>query len=178
MNIEQILKNAGLEESLVSSVAETIKSEIPKSFVKKEQYNKKVNAIDSLQEKINELEARGSAPNEWEQKYKDIEEQLNQYKQKEEVRNKANIVDGVLKEKGFNQDKIRKLIIKSLDLKTIEVNDGKINDEVASRIAEEYKEFIPVTTVVGSEPASPVTGGNVESKPRTLAEALAYNKKK
>lgn len=178
MNIEQILKNAGVDESLVSSVAETIKSEIPKSFVKKEQYNKKVNTIDSLQEKINELEARGSAPNEWEEKYKDIETQLNQYKQKESARNKAGVIDSVLKEKGFNQDNIRRLIIKSLDLNSIEVNDGKIGDETVSRIVEDYKEFIPVTTVVGSNPANPVTGGNIDSKPKTLAEALAYNKKK
>lgn len=178
MNIEQILKNAGVEESLVSSVAETIKSEIPKNFVKKEQYNKKVNAIDSLQEKINELEARGSAPNEWEEKYKDIEAQLNQYKQKESARNKAGVIDSVLKEKGFNQDNIRRLIIKSLDLNSIEINEGKIGDETVSRIVEDYKEFIPVTTVVGSNPANPVTGGNIDSKPKTLAEALAYNKKK
>lgn len=69
MDIKQILQNNGLEEGVANQIAQAINSELPKHFVKKEQYNKKVSVIDSLQEQINDFEARKNAPNKFEELY-------------------------------------------------------------------------------------------------------------
>lgn len=58
MNILEILKGLGIEDELASQIETGIKSEIHKSFVSKEQYNKKIDSLNSLEAKMKEIETK------------------------------------------------------------------------------------------------------------------------
>jgi hypothetical protein len=72
MDLKAILKRCGLEGELVDTIADTIKAEIPKEFVSKQQYNKKVGAIDELNNTIADLEAKIENSNTDEYKSKNV----------------------------------------------------------------------------------------------------------
>lgn len=163
MNIKQILKNAGLEESVVNSLAETINAEIPKEFVKKEQYNKKVQLIDSMQEKINDFEAKAESINkdEYKDKYEALVSEFDQYKadiQNKETRaNKSNLLNAKLKESGVTNPKLISLLSKEFDLDKIEIEDNNIKDwdNILNPIKESYSDFFETTGISGAEPTKP-----------------------
>lgn len=169
MDIKAILKANGIDGEVVDTIAETIKAEIPKEFVSKVQYSKKVNLIDELNNTIADLKAK-TGTDEYKSKYEALEKEYNDFKTGIEAEKtnatKSSTLREQLKAEGFNE-KIIKLLEKNFDLNSIEIEDDKIKgwEEMIKPIKEEYADFIPVETQTGNPPANPPT--NVSGKTYT-----------
>lgn len=169
MDIKAILKSHGIEGELVDTIADTIKAEIPKEFVSKAQYSKKVNLIDELNTTIADLEAK-TGTDEYKSKYEALEKEFNDFKtgiETEKINTaKSSTLREQLKAEGFNE-KMIKLLEKNFDLESIEIEEDKIKgwDDMIKPIREEYADFIPKDTQTGNPPATPPT--NVSGKTYT-----------
>lgn len=156
MDLKAILKRCGLEGELVDTVADTIKAEIPKEFVSKQQYNKKVGAIDELNNTIADLEAKieNSNTDEYKSKYEALQSEFETYKTNEQnkkiAQEKFNLCIEGLKNENFMED-IIELLTKDIDLETLEIEDGKIKDwdNIVNPIKEKYPNFIKQESVSG-----------------------------
>lgn len=156
MDLKAILKRCGLEGELVDTIADTIKAEIPKEFVSKQQYNKKVGAIDELNNTIADLEAKieNSNTDEYKSKYEALQSEIETYKTNEEnkkiAQEKFNLCIEGLKNENFMED-ITELLTKDIDLETLEIEDGKIKDwdNIVKPIKEKYPNFIKQEGVKG-----------------------------
>ena len=133
MNILEILKGLGIEDDLASQIETGIKSEIHKSFVSKEQYNKKIDSLNSLEAKIKEIETKKQPVGE---KVKDensevinsILAKLNQFEEREKKQAAQTRLDKIkteLETKGMNP-KISSLVLKNIDLDKVNLINFKI----------------------------------------------------
>lgn len=174
MDIRAILKRHGIEGEAVNSIAETINAEIPKEFVSKAQYNKKIGQIDDLQNNVADLEAKLANTNtdEYKSKYEEVTKALEDFKKdvetKEINKSKSDKVINALKEVGFNE-KIVKLISKDIALDKIEIEEDKIKnwDSIVEPYKNEYSDFIQADKVSGNVPSTPFTNnGNKRSYTR------------
>lgn len=169
MDIKAILKSHGIEEEVASTIAEKLNAEIPKEFVSKKQYQKKVSAIDELNETIADLEAKATSNGAQEELDK-LKQEFETYKNNIETEKtnatKSSTLREQLKAEGFNE-KMIKLLEKNFDLESIEIEEDKIKgwDDMIKPIKEEYADFIPVETQTGNPPATPPT--NVSGKTYT-----------
>ena len=150
MNILEILKGLGVEDSLAGQIESGIKSEIHKAFVPKEQYNKKIESLNSLEVKIKDLE--NSKQNIVEEKNKDNETinailaKLNQLEEKEKKQieqTRINKIKTELENKGLNP-KISNLILKDIDLQNED-------SEIINNISENYSEYFTKVEIEGTE---------------------------
>lgn len=156
MDLKAILKRCGLEGELVDTTADTIKAEIPKEFVSKQQYNKKVGAIDELNNTIADLEAKieNSNTDEYKSKYEALQSEFDTYKNNIEVKKsneqKRGLLTEQLKKEGFNE-KILKLLTKEIDLETLEIENDAIKDwdNIVNPLKENYSDFIKQESVSG-----------------------------
>lgn len=163
MNIKQILKNEGIEDEKVNSLAEILGIKIAEEFVKKDQYGKKIQQIDALQEKINDMEAQlsNTNDNEYKDKYEALVSEFDQYKadiQNKETRaNKSNLLNAKLKESGVTNPKLINLLSKEFDLDKIEIEDNNIKnwDNILNPVKENYSDFFETTGISGAEPNNP-----------------------
>lgn len=155
IDIRKILQSKGLEESLVNEITETINSELPKHFVKKDQYSKKVNAIDELQNKINDLEAKSTAPNEFETKYQEAINQLEEYKNKETNSKKLAKIKEELKKANYTNDDIVNSISRTIDLSNIEVTEEGLKGFDVSAIDNTFGVFKTQVTTNTTSIANP-----------------------
>lgn len=172
IDIRKILQSRGLEESLVNEITETINSELPKHFVKKDQYSKKVNAIDELQNKINDLEAKSTAPNEFKTKYEEAINQLEEYKNKETNSKKLAKIKEELKKANYTNDDIVNSISRTIDLSNIEVTEEGLKGFDVSAIDNTFGVFKTQVTTNTTSVAKPPKNIPGEKKPNTLLEAL------
>ena len=169
MDIKAILKRCGVEGELVDTIADTINAEIPKEFVSKAQYSKKVNLIDELNTTIADLEAK-TGTDEYKSKYEALEKEYNDFKtgiETEKINTaKSSTLREQLKAEGFNE-KMIKLLEKNFDLESIEIEEDKIKgwEDMIKPIREEYADFIAVETQTGNPPATPPA--NVSGKTYT-----------
>lgn len=150
MNILEILKGLGVEDSLAGQIESGIRSEIHKVFVPKEQYNKKIESLNSLEAKIKDLE--NSKQNIVEEKNKDNETintilaKLNQLEEKEKKQieqTRINKIKTELENKGLNP-KISNLILKDIDLQSED-------SEIINNISENYSEYFTKVEIEGTE---------------------------
>lgn len=150
MNILEILKGLGVEDSLAGQIESGIKSEIHKAFVPKEQYNKKIESLNSLEVKIKDLE--NSKQNIVEEKNKDNETinailtKLNQLEEKEKKQieqTRINKIKTELENKGLNP-KISNLILKDIDLQSED-------SEIINNISENYSEYFTKVEIEGTK---------------------------
>lgn len=150
MNILEILKGLGVEDSLAGQIESGIRSEIHKAFVPKEQYNKKIESLNSLEAKIKDLE--NSKQNIVEEKNKDNETintilaKLNQLEEKEKKQieqTRINKIKTELENKGLNP-KISNLILKDIDLQSED-------SEIINNISENYSEYFTKVEIEGTE---------------------------
>ena len=171
MDLKAILKANGIEGEAVNIIADAIKSEIPKEFVSKAQYSKKVNLIDELNVTIADLEAKAGA-DEYKAKYEQAIEEFNNYKldiENQKIREfKGTTLLNALKSEGFNE-KIINLLSKNFDFDKIEIEEGKIKgwEDMVKHYREEYADFIGIETQTGNPPANPPTTGG-QGKTYTL----------
>lgn len=169
MDIKAILKSYGIEEEVASTIAEKLNAEIPKEFVSKKQYQKKVSAIDELNETIADLEAKATSNGAQEELDK-LKQEFETYKNNIETEKtnatKSSTLREQLKAEGFNE-KMIKLLEKNFDLETIEIEEDKIKgwEDMIKPIREEYADFIPKDTQQGNPPATPPA--NVSGKTYT-----------
>lgn len=167
MDIKAILKKHGIEGEQINSIAEAINSEIPKNFVSKAQYSKKIGLIDDLQNNIADLEAKitNTDTDEYKTKYEEVTKAFEDFKSeielKEVNKTKTDKVINALKQSGFNE-KIVNLISKDITLDKIEIEEDKIKDwdNIVAPYKEEYVDFIQTEKVKGVDVATPPTNNN------------------
>lgn len=162
MNIEQILKNNGIEDEKVATLIEVINGELPKHFVPKSQYNKKIQALQELQEKADDLTVKVEtlSKDNGEDKYNQLQKEYDDYKKSIEVEKsnqvKTSKIKDQLKKDGANE-KIINLLLKEFDLSSVEVEEENIKDwEVISKsVKENYSDFFAKTENKGTENITP-----------------------
>lgn len=151
MNILEILKGLGIEDDLASQIETGIKSEIHKSFVSKEQYNKKIDSLNSLEAKIKEIETKKQPVDE---KVKDensevinnILAKLNQFEEREKKQAAQARLDKIktkLETKGMNP-KISSLVLKNIDL-------DSDDSDIINNISNDYSEYFTKVNIEGTE---------------------------
>lgn len=151
MNILEILKGLGIEDDLASQIETGIKSEIHKSFVSKEQYNKKIDSLNSLEAKIKEIETEKQPVGE---KVKDensevinsILAKLNQFEEREKKQATQSRLDKIkteLETKGMNP-KISSLVLKNIDLDSDDL-------DIINNISNDYSEYFTKVNIEGTE---------------------------
>lgn len=151
MNILEILKGLGIEDGLASQIETGIKSEIHKSFVSKEQYNKKIDSLNSLEAKIKEIETKKQPVGE---KVKDensevinsILAKLNQFEEREKKQAAQSRLDKIkteLETKGMNP-KISSLVLKNIDLDSDDL-------DIINNISNDYSEYFTKVNIEGTE---------------------------
>lgn len=151
MNILEILKGLGIEDDLASQIETGIKSEIHKSFVSKEQYNKKIDSLNSLEAKIKEIETKKQPVGE---KVKDensevinsILAKLNQFEEREKKQAAQTRLDKIkteLETKGMNP-KISSLVLKNIDL-------DSDDSDIINNISNDYSEYFTRVNIEGTE---------------------------
>lgn len=151
MNILEILKGLGIEDDLASQIETGIKSEIHKSFVSKEQYNKKIDSLNSLEAKIKEIETKKQPVGE---KVKDensevinsILAKLNQFEEREKKQAAQTRLDKIkteLETKGMNP-KISSLVLKNIDLDSDDL-------DIINNISNDYSEYFTKVNIEGTE---------------------------
>lgn len=179
MDLLKILKNAGIEESRIEEVKDSITREIGTDFIPKTQYQKKVLALNELQEKYNDIEAAATSENkdEYKEKYSALEQEFNAFKtnlEAEKVRGtKLSILKSKLEEEKFNKDIIG-LLAKEFDIDSLEIEDNNIKewDSLATPIKDKYKGFIQEEVVSGTSSANPTQITNTKVDTNPLADAL------
>lgn len=151
MNILEILKGLGIEDDLASQIETGIKSEIHKSFVSKEQYNKKIDSLNSLEAKMKEIETKKQPVGE---KVKDensevinsILAKLNQFEEREKKQAAQTRLDKIkteLETKGMNP-KISSLVLKNIDL-------DSDDSDIINNISNDYSEYFTKVNIEGTE---------------------------
>ena len=169
MDIKAILKSHGIEEEVASTIAEKLNAEIPKEFVSKKQYQKKVSAIDELNETIADLEAKATSNGAQEELDK-LKQEFETYKNNIETEKtnavKSSTVREQLKAEGF-EESIIELLEGKIDINSIEIVENKIKgwEDMVKPMKEKYGKFILTETQTGNPPATPPT--NVSGKTYT-----------
>ena len=171
MDIKQILQNNGLEEGVANQIAQAINSELPKHFVKKEQYNKKVGVIDSLQEQINDFEARKNAPNKFEELYNNALKEIEGFKTKEANSKKIFKIKEELKKANYTDEKIIDSISRTIDLNSIEMVEGKLSGLDIANIDNTFGAFTTQVIPSGHKGANPPS--NLHSEPKIEINSLS-----
>ena len=177
MDIKAILIKNGISGEVVDTIAETIKAEIPKEFVSKVQYSKKVNLIDELNTTIADLEAK-TGTDEYKAKYETLEKEFNDYKTSIETEktnaSKSSTLREHLKAEGF-EESIIELLEGKIDINSIEIEENKIKgwEDMVKPMKEKYGKFILTETQQGNPPANPPVINNPQgTTSNALADAL------
>lgn len=166
MDIKKILETHGIEESLIEAISSDIKKEIPKEFVSKTQYNKKITEIGELNEKISTLESNVGA-DEYKEKFESLKQEFDSYKTQLETEKINTTKQQALKEalmsSGVKNDKLANLLLKEFDIETIELEEGnklKNGEDLIKGVRETYADFFTVQKVVGNTPPTPPSNGS------------------
>ncbi len=180
MDIKAILKRCGVPEENIEGVEEALRMEIPKNFVSKQQYSKKIGQLDDLQNTIADLEAKieNSNTDEYKSRYEALEGEFNDYKagiEKEKTNNKKiSLLNKNLKDARANEEALE-LLTKAFDIDSLELEEDNIKDwdNVLAPIKEKYKGFFGEEVVTGAQASqhnNNNNNSNTESNP--LADAL------
>lgn len=174
MKRAEILKKLeGVEnaDEIVDFIMSENGKDIEKSKVDTSSYEEK---ITKLQEDLKKFEEGG-------EKFVDAEE-LNRLKkfetdtlEKQTFEQKNNAVVDWLKENKASE-KALKLLAKTVDYKTVEVENGKVKnaDTIFANLKTDYKDFFVEEQQGGATPSTPPTSKESgEKQPNTLAEAIA-----
>ena len=170
MDIKQILLDNGIDAEVAEKASKSIKTNIGKEFVSKEQYGKKAGSIAEYEEKIKdleaektELEAKAQQATKYKSDYDNLVTEHNNFKNEIETKElnatkKSKLVEN-LKSEGFNE-KIIPLLTKEFDLSKLEIEEDNIKgwEELSKDVKEGYKDFITTTSQEGTPPAKPPVG--------------------
>lgn len=167
MDIKAILKTAGVEGDKIEGLVSTFGAEIAKEFVKKVQYNKKVQELDTAKEQLNDYEALKDKPNEYKEKFETLQNEFNTYKtgiENEKAHSqKVDLVKSNLEKAGYTDKRIVNLMIKAFDVDKMEIENNVIKgwDELSKGVIEEYTDFKSEVKIDGASAGNPPVGNNV-----------------
>lgn len=173
MKTRELLIRLGVDESIADAVATGINTEIPKEFVKKDVYAKAKTKADDLQEKVNELEVDKNKLDAVKQELATEKANFSSYKENLEIektnQSKVDLIKSNIKENGCENPKLIDLLAKTIDLKSVEVKDGKIEgwDKTLEGLKGEYADFFTKTEVDPSGGKPLPTGGKQSTKTYT-----------
>lgn len=162
MDIKAILKAHGIDEG-IDSLADAIKKQIGEEFVPNRQYTKKAKRVDELMTQIKELQdnTSNSEGSEWESKYNELKAEYDGFKTNIETEKvntvKANKVKETLKANGYNQDKVIDLLMKGIDLGSLELDGDDLKGFDIASIDANYGDFKSKEIVQGTNPIAPPT---------------------
>lgn len=167
MDLKKILELNGVSEN-VDTIIEMVNKELPKTFVPKNQYNKKVQQLDEANTKLNDFEAMsGNGIDEYKTKYEELVATHEALKDGIELEKtnaiKTSTLKALLSEQGLKNDKLANLLLKEIDLSTIEIEDNKIksSEDVLKPLKEGYADFFTTSTSTnGTPPATPPSGAD------------------
>lgn len=167
MNLEQIFKNNGIEEDKVATLIEVINGELPKHFIPKTQYNKKIQLLTELQEKNDDLTAKVEtlSKENGEDKYNQLQKEFDDYKKEIQTEKdnttKTSKLKEQLKKDGANE-KIINLLLKEFDLANVVIEEENIKDweTLSKNVKEDYKDFFAKVEDKGTENLTPPNNTN------------------
>lgn len=162
MDILKILMSNGIEKEVAETISATIKQEIPKEFVSKKQYEKRVNQLDELNETIADLEVKANSNGESEYKakfdtlVKDFEAYKTNIQKQEQNKVKKDLLLKSLEKENFNKASLD-LLTTQFDFDKIEIEENNIKgwEELVTPIKQKYADFITVSEPVGTPPVTP-----------------------
>ena len=163
MNLKEILVSNGIESDLAETCSQAINGELHKEFIPKAQYNKKVVELESLKEKADDMGAVNGQLEELKTKLANKEEEFNNYKididKKQKQSTKLNKVKEQLKKDGITSDKLVDLLVKEVDLDSLEFENDNIKDwdNIGKSLKDNYSDFYTTTQTIGTEPTTPPT---------------------
>lgn len=167
MDLKEILISSGIESELADKCTQAINSELHKEFIPKMQYNKKVVELESLKEKADDLGAVNGELEQLKTQLANKEEEFNNYKidiEKKQTQDiKINKIKEQLKKDGITSDKLVNLLVKEVDINSLEFEDDNIKDweTIGKSLKENYSDFYTSTQTVGAEPSTPPTNNLV-----------------
>lgn len=179
MDLLEILTDLGIDAEVAQKAVKNINKEIPTEFIPKEQYNKKVIALEKANEATKEITDKLTIAEEYKTKVATLEEEYKNYKQTVEdgkaLSDKQSIVREQLKKDGANP-KLIKLLEKEIDYSKITVEDGKVQnwEEITKPLKTEYAEVFGTTETKGADTGNPPSG-KTDTEPKDLKSAL-YDK--
>lgn len=181
MNLEQILKNNGIEEDKVATLIEVINGELPKHFIPKNQYNKKIQLLTELQEKNDDLNAKYETlkKENGEDKYNELQKEFDDYKKSIQTEKTNELKSKKLKEqlkKDGANEKIINLLLKEFDLNAIEVEEENIKDweTLSKAVKEDYKDFFATKEDKGTENITPPSNNKQFNNKDPFLEGLGF----
>lgn len=169
MDIKRILKNFNVDENVIEDMKEAITKEIGTDFIPKTQYQKKIQALDELQEKYNDLEATSSndtSKAELETVKAEFEAYKNNIETEKVNGTKKSKLTELLKKEGANE-KLVGLLLKEFDLEKIEIDGDNIKDwdNVIKPVKEGYSDCFATVETVGNPPATPPQNNTGQADP-------------
>lgn len=167
MDLKEILISSGIESELAEKCSQAINGELHKEFIPKMQYNKKVVELESLKEKADDLGAVNGELEQLKTQLANKEEEFNNYKidiEKKQTQDiKINKIKEQLKKDGITSDKLVNLLVKEVDISSLEFEDNNIKDweTIGKSLKENYSDFYTSTKTIGAEPSTPPTNNLV-----------------
>ncbi len=171
MDLKQILISSGIESELAEQCSKAINGELHKEFIPKAQYNKKVVELESLKEKADDLCAVNGELEQLKTQLANKEEEFNNYKidieKKSTQATKINKIKDQLKKDGITSDKLVNLLVKEVDINSLEFEDDNIKDweNIGKSLKENYSDFYTSTQTTGVEPSTPPANNPSEKDP-------------
>lgn len=170
--LEELLKEY-VEVEKIGEIVEKFNKENPKYFMPKDKFNEvndelkitktqleeNKNLMDDLSKKANSLEEYEQKLSDWQQKYNQLEE--GSQKEISQI-TKRNQLKDILLENDFHKDGV-KLIIKTADYDSINLEDGKIKDveSLLSKFKEEYSGLMIQTNANSKDKGEQTDNPNV-----------------
>lgn len=161
----KLLKSLGLEDEKIESIIEAHGETV-------EGLKQKLEKAEADAAKVAELTTQLNNANEKLAKSGDaakVQADFDAYKA-EVAKEKANAgkraaLESALKDAGYARESVRALILKTIDLDTVEVDEkGAIKDVEAFKksVQADYGDFVSTTQTTGTPPATPPTGGKTK----------------
>ena len=156
----------------VQALAQAIADYVGKNFVDLNRYNTKKNLADDLQEK---LDAAEKAKSDYDKLKKDFDDYKADQSAKALLAEKTEAYKAVLKEIGVPEKRFA-VILRSVDLKTLEYADGKFKDAeaVKKQAKEDWGDFAVTTQETGTPKVNPPKDNNAGSS--VMSRADIYKK--
>lgn len=159
----KLLESLGLESDKISTIIEAHAETVDALKEKAEKYKADAEKAATFEAEIAKIKAENEslkAGDDWKKKFDELNSEFEGYKT--EQANKALEVEkskaykALLREAGISEKAVD-IIIKGVDMKGIELEDGKIkdSDKLSESFKTEYKDFITQTNISGANTTVP-----------------------
>lgn len=163
MKLKELLIENGIDKDIAEKCTNIANAEIHEEFIPKYQYDKKIIELQDLQEKNKNFNIKNEEVEELKTKLANKEEEFQNYKidieKKTENINKTNLIKEQLKKDGITSDKLINLLIKEVDMDSLEFENDNIKNwhDIGKSLKENYSDFYTTTQVEGVPSSTPPT---------------------